>query len=318
LEYRPGEHGPHSKTESVAKRFALSHNYPSKTHTYQPGPQREFAVYKKLFTTFAITLSIGGAAAWPIDGDKDKPAAGVGKLPQNWGDYVTDKDLTDEISESATRMGQNLKKPSDFDKFLKNINTEGHLTAVLAALVQEHPDTGNWKGVAASVQTEALSIAKAAEAKGGKNFRTAADAHKKITGLLKKGAAGDEAGTPNGSPDWASLGALADVMKRVEPHYKYIRGKMSSETAFTKESETIRHNAAMLYIYGHIAPAFRPAEGDMPKLSGAMSIAATELLDAVKASDFVKAGDANTAINTSCNECHKAKRFTKKGSDFDF
>ena len=107
-------------------------------------------------------------------------------------------------------------------------------------------------------------------------------------------------------------------MKRVEPHYKYIRGKMSSETAFKKESETIRHNAAMLYTFGHIAPGFRPTEGDMPKLSADMSAAAANLLDAVKSSDFAKANDANTAINAACNDCHKAKRFTKKGGDFDF
>ena len=279
---------------------------------------------KKLITALTITLALGlgGAAAWPIDGDKEKekPAAGVAKLPGNWGEYVTVKDLTDEISESATRMSQNLKKPSDFDKFLKNINTEGHLSAVLAALVQEHPDAGNWKGVAATIQTEALAIAKAAEVKGGKNFKTAQDAHKKITDLIKKGDAGEKASASgsDGSPDWPSLAALADVMKRVEPHYKYIRGKMSNETAFKKESDTIRHNAAMLYVFAHIAPGFRPAESDMPKLCSTMSTAASDLLDAVKTSDFAKAGDANTAINTSCNECHKAKRFTKKGSDFDF
>lgn len=280
-------------------------------------------MHKRVLTglTTVLAIGIGAAATWPTDDGKEKPAAGVGKLPENWGEYVTVKDLTDEISESATRMGQNLKKPSDFDKFLKNINTEGHLTAVLAALVEEHPDAGNWKRAASAIQTEALTIAKAAEAKGGKNFKTAQDAHKKITDLIKKGDSGDKAGaagSSEGTPDWTSLGALGDVMKRVEPSYKYIRGKMSSETAFKKESETMRHNAAMLYVFGHIAPGFRPAEGDMPKLSGAMTTAASDLLDAVKTSDFAKAGDANTAINTSCNECHKAKRFTKKGSDFDF
>lgn len=289
-------------------------------------------MHKKLFVALTLAIALGGgAAAWPSDDAKDKPTS-VGKLPDNWAEFVTVKDLTDEISESATRMGQNLKKPSDFDKFLKNINTEGHLTAVLAALVVEHPDAGNWNGAAAQIQEHALTIAKAAEAKGGKNFRTAQDAHKKIADLIKKGDGGEKGGAANGSegsPDWASLGALADVMKRVEPAYKYIRGKMSSESAFKKESETIRHNAAMLYIFGHIAPAFRPAEGDMPKLSGAMSSASIEMLESAKQAAreedkeklkelFAKAGEANTAINASCNDCHKAKRFTKKGSDFDF
>ena len=278
---------------------------------------------KKSLTALTVLLAIGfgTSAVWPIGDDDEKPASGVGKLPENWGEYVTVKDLTDEISESGTRMAQNLKKPSDFDKFLKNINTEGHLTAVLAALVHEHSDAGNWKSVASAIQAEALTLAKAAEAKGGKNFKTAQEAHKKITDLIKKGDNGDRAGASSGSegtPDWTSLGALGDVMKRVEPSYKYIRGKMSSETSFKRESETIRHNAAMLYIFGHISPAFRPAEGDMPKLSSAMATAASDMLDAVKNADFAKGSDANTAINTSCNECHKAKRFTKKGSDFDF
>ena len=146
---------------------------------------------KKLFVALSIAAAIGiaSAAAWPTEGDKDKPAAGVGKLPENWSENVTVKDLTEEINESATRMGQNLKKASDFDKFLKNINTEGHLAAVLAALLHEHTDAGNWKGVAAQIQTQSLDIAKAAEVKGGKNFKTAQEAHKKIAALRAAGIA---------------------------------------------------------------------------------------------------------------------------------
>jgi hypothetical protein len=275
-----------------------------------------------LFTPLSIAflVVVGAAAVTPIDGDKDKPASGVVRLSDKWGESVTVKDLTDEISESATRMGQNLKKPSDFDKFLKHINTEGHLTAVLAALVQEHSEVGNWKGTAAQIQEQGLIVAKAAEAKGGKNFKTAQEAYKKILDSLKKKDGGERTTASNGdgAPDWTALGALADVMKRVEPCYKYIRGKMSSESAFKRDSEIIRHNAAMLYIFSQISPAFRPSEGDMPKLSGAMASAAADLLDAVKASDFAKANEANTAINNACNECHKVKRFQKKGSDFDF
>jgi hypothetical protein len=269
----------------------------------------------------ALIVAIGGTALAPVDGDEDKPPSSLGRLPDSWSEWVMLKDLTGELSESATRMGQNLKKPSDFDKFLKSINAEGHLTAVLAALVQEHAGAGAWQSAAAEIQEQGLAVAKAAEMKGAKNFRSAQEAHKKIVDLLKKKRdAGDRgsSGSTNRSVDWAALGGLGDVMKRVEPSYKYIRGKMSSEAAFKKESETIRHNAAMLYIFGQISPAFRPNEADMPKLSGTMSSAAADLLDAVRAGDFDKASDANTAINNACNECHKAKRFQKKGSDFDF
>jgi hypothetical protein len=271
-----------------------------------------------LLAVLLIALIASRSTARPDDGDKDKPA--TVKLPENWGESITVKDLTDEISDSATRMGQNLKKPSDFDKFLKNINTEGHLIAVLSALLHDHPEAGSWKIAAVQIQEQGLVVAKAAEAKGGKNFKMAQDAHKKIQDSIKKKEGGERTSTGNddATPDWASLGALADVMKRVEPSYKYIRGKMSSEAAFKRDAETIRHNAAMLYIFAQISPAFRPTEADMPKLSGAMSTASQDLLEAVKTSDFAKANAANTAINNACNECHKVKRFTKKGSDLDF
>ncbi len=278
---------------------------------------------KKLSGALVLSLAfaLGAYAARPTDDTKEKPTGEAGKLSAGWSERVTVKDLTDEIAESATRMSQNLKKASDFDKFLKNIKTEGHLTAILAALVQEHPDAGKWNGVAAEAQSLGLEIAKAAEAKGGKNYRTAADAHKKITELLKKGEGGAAAGASNGKEgptDWAALGALADVMKRVEPAYKYIRGTVSNETKFGKEAETIRHNAAILYVLGEIAPAFRPSEKDMVGLSGSMNAASLRLVEAVKNGDFEKGKDADTAINAACNECHKVKRFQKKGSDFDF
>jgi hypothetical protein len=276
---------------------------------------------KCLATTFLAVLAVAvGVAAVTTSAEKDDGASsGNIKLPDNWGESVLLKDLTDEISESVNRMGQNLKKPSDFDKFLKSINSEGHLTAILAGLALEHPESGSWKGSATQIQAQGLAIAKAAEAKGAKNFRSAQDAHKKIVEVLKKKSGGGAASnSADSSTDWASLGALGDIMKRVDSSYKYVRGKMSSESAFKKETETIRHNAAMLYIYGQISPAFRPAEADMPKLSGAMSVASADLLEAVRAGDFGKANEANTAINNACNECHKAKRFQKKGSELDF
>ncbi len=319
---KSSDKSPHSQLHSVAKLIALSHNHFDKMNLIAPEVQRESAMQKKLLMAIVTSsaICVGTSVAQSLESPKDKPAGSV-KLPDNWSSHVTVKDLTDEIGESSTRMSQNLKKASDFDKFLKNINTEGHLAAVLTALVQEHPESGKWKGIAADIQEQALIVAKAAEAKGGKNFRDAQAAHKKIADLVKKGDGGDRtgaAGASDGSPDWPSLGALGDVMKRVEPSYKYIRGKMSNEAAFKKDSETIRHNAAMLYIFGQISPAFRPAEADMPKLSGTMSSAAADLLEAVNAADFAKASEANTAINTSCNECHKIKRFVKKGSDLDF
>jgi hypothetical protein len=275
---------------------------------------------KGLLVAFAVGSTMLTPAIERADDGNTKPAAGAIKLPDNWGDRITVKDLMDEISESAGRMGQNLKKPSDFDKFLKSINSEGHLTAILGGLVQEHPQAGGHKATGAQLQEFGLAVAKAAEAKGAKNLKTAQEAHKKILELIKKAESPERggAGKADASPDWASLGALGDVMKRVEPSYKYVRGKMSNEAAFKKECEAIRHSAAMLYVFGHISPAFRPTESDMPKLSDAMSTAAEQLLDAVKTADFAKASEANTAINAACNECHKVKRFQKKGSDFDF
>jgi hypothetical protein len=269
-----------------------------------------------------VSISLVAVTVACASGGNSKAASpsGLDELPDNWGATVTVKDLTDEITESAARMGQNLKKPSDYDKYLKIIKTEGHLVAVLAALVQEHPEAGGWKSTAAQIREQGLIIAKAAEAKGRENFKAAQDAHKRILDSLKKKEGGDrsKASGEDSTRDWGSLGALGDVMKRVEPSYKYIRGKMSNEAAFKRDSETIRHNAALLYIFAQISPAFRPTESDMPHLSGSMATASLALIEATKTADFAKANEANTAINNSCNECHKAKRFNKKGSDFDF
>src|SRR5262245_15757142 len=141
-----------------------------------------------------VSIACSAAATLWTGNRDDKPAAAATKLPDKWADLVTVKDLADEINESAGRMGQNLKKQSDFDKFLKYINAESHLTAVLAELVRVHPEAGSWKTNAMQLQEQALIVAKAAEAKGSKNFHSAQDAHKKIMDLAKKKVdAGDHA-----------------------------------------------------------------------------------------------------------------------------
>jgi cytochrome c556 len=237
------------------------------------------------------------------------------KLPADWAEHLTVEDLTAEISDSATRMAQNLKKAGDFDKFLKNINAEGHLAAVLASLLVEHPQAGDWKGTAAEVREQALEVAKAAEAKGAKNYRLAQAAHKKITDLVKSGGKGGSGGSSDPT-EWTALADLSHVMKRVDPAYKFIRGKVSDEASFKKNAEAIRHQAAVLAVLSDISPAYRDDDKDFAKLSASMAAAARSAAKAAKSGDFDKAKEANTAINATCNDCHKKFRLDQKTSDF--
>jgi cytochrome c556 len=264
-----------------------------------------------LVAAVAMMLSI---AVPPRAVASNAPALADLKLPADWAEHLTVDDLTAEISESATRMAQNLKKAGDFDKFLKNINAEGHLAAVLASLLAEHPQAGDWKGTAAEMRTQALEVAKAAEAKGAKNYRVAQAAHKKITDLVKtggKGGSGDAEAT-----DWAALADLSHVMKQVERAYKFIRGKVSDDASFKKNAEAIRHQAAVLAVLSDVSPAYRADDKDFVKMAGQMSAAARSAAQAAKTGDFEKAKEANTAINATCNDCHKKFRLDQKTSDF--
>jgi cytochrome c556 len=250
----------------------------------------------------------------------DDAAAAPVKLSPDWATRVRLDDLTDEISSSANRLAQNLKKPSDFDKFIKSVNAEAHLTAILAALVQAHPQAGSWHPIAAEIQDQALALAKAAETKGAKSFRSAQAAHKRILDLAKRGTKGAKAEQSGSDPapiDWESLGELSHVMKRVDPAYKQIRGAMSSASDFKKVSEKIRHEAALLYTLGQIAPAYRRDEKEFQRLAAAMTAAALEGLEAAQSCDFDRAKAANTALNASCNDCHKLYRLDQV-KDFNF
>jgi hypothetical protein len=239
------------------------------------------------------------------------------KLSDEWANNVTVDDLVSELNYSSERMGQNLKKSGDFDKFLDSIKAEGHLSAILAALITDHPDAGNWRGTAVDVQGHALEVAEAAQAKGAKNYRTAQEAYKKMNELLKKGEGGAASGDA-AEPDWAALGELKYVMKQVDRNYKRIRGAMADESSFKKAAEDIRHAAAIVSALSEIAPAFRPTEADMVDLSAKMLAGARSAVEAAKNQDFDKASQANTVLNNACQECHKVKRFVKKGDDLAF
>jgi cytochrome c556 len=247
------------------------------------------------------------------------------KLSADWATYVTIDDLTSELSECSTRIAQNLKKPGDFDKFIKSINAEGHLVAILAALVTVHPDAGNWKEIGTNIQAQGLAIAQAAEAKGAKNYRSAQEAHKRIGEMLKKGEKAEvvhkKSSSSNGdsaAPDWTALGDLSHVMKRVDPAYKFIRGKMSNASSFKNYSDQVRHQAAILAVLAEISPAYRADEKEFARFATAMSAAAKQTVAAAKSGDFDKAQDANTAINQACNDCHKAYRLDQGKSSIDF
>jgi hypothetical protein len=234
---------------------------------------------------------------------------------------VTVDDLKSELSASAERAAQKMKKQSDFDRFIKDIKAEGHLTAIFAELLKLHPDSGPWNALAADVQTQSLELAQAAEGKGAKNYRSAQTALRKMQDMLKKGPkeAADSDPAASSAGDWTTLGELSHVMKRVDPAYKFIRGKMSKKESFEKEAEKIRHEAAILATLSDIAPAFRPDEKDFVNLSAALTAAARDELDSAQRGDFQKASAANTAINDACNKCHAVYRLDQSGkSGLDF
>ncbi len=246
--------------------------------------------------------------------------APVVQLSADWAKLVRVDDLTNELSDSAKRLEANLKKQPDFDKYIKAINSEAHLTAMLAALVAAHPDAGGWKGSAAEIEASALELAHSAETKGARTFRAAQEFQKKIAERIGQGASG-AAAEPAASAeptDWAALGKLADAMKQVDRSYKFIRGSMSNAKAFQDKADGVRHEAAMLLTIAEIAPAFR-AEKDFAELSAGMHDAARSEIEAVDSGDFDKAKQANTAINTSCQNCHNRYRLDQgKAGDFNF
>lgn len=272
----------------------------------------------RLISIAAISASLcfALAAALPQE-PKEKPAAPA-KLSDEWTKVVTVDDLTTELSYVVTNsLAQNLKKQGDYDKFVKKINEDGHLAAMLAALVAAHPDAGNWKGVATQVQAQAVELATAAENKGKKNFDTASAAYKKMTDLIAKGKKGDKVDAPGGdSTDWPSLGELKHMMKRVDVCDKQLRGPTANADAFKKGAEKLRHEAALLAAFSDVSPGFRPGEKAFETNAAKMSVASREIAAAAKDGDYEKANKAYTVIKQACNDCHKAYRFESKSTDF--
>lgn len=276
---------------------------------------------KSCLVVAGLALTLAWGLAQPTNrgsaqASQDSPAA-ANSSKAEWTKLVTVDTLTAELSYASDRIAQHLKKQTDYDRFIKDINADAHLLAILAGLVAAHPDRGAWQGVAVELQAKALEIGQAAEAKGAKNFRAATEAHAAVRGLLDKGAKGErgKAGSHGATPDWASLGELRHLMKRVDTADKQIRSGTSSESAFKKASEKLRVEAAMLATLSEIAPAFRPGEKEFEKHSGTMTTAAREVLDAAKSSDLPAARKAYTTVKSACNDCHKAYRFEQK-SDF--
>jgi hypothetical protein len=255
-------------------------------------------------------------AAKPTATKAGTKSAGRKTGAAKWADMVAVDDLVQDVNYALDGLGQNLKSQRDYDRFVKDIQSRGHLIAVLAEILRQHSDAGGWRPVAGEIQQKALEIAKAAESKGVKNYRTAQDAQKAIAGLMKAGpksGAGDAGG---GAPaDWESLARLADVMKRVDAAYKRIRG--ANANSFAKDAKAIGHEAAILAVLSDLAPFYKADDKVFAEMSVAMRVAALETVEASKAGDFEAGQKSSTAINDSCNKCHQKYRLDQtKGFDF--
>lgn len=258
----------------------------------------------------------GKSAAKPALAKPKSKSAGGKAGSARWADVVAVDDLVQDLNYALDGLGQNLKSQRDYDRFVKDIKSRGHLVAVLAEILRQHSEADGWKPVATEIQQKALEIAKAAESKGVKNYRTAQDAQKAIVGLVKAGpkaGSGDAGGAE--SADWESLSGLSDVMKRVDAAYKRIRGANAS--TFAKDAQAIGHEAAMLAVLSDVSPFFKADDKAFAEMSVAMRMAALGTVEASKAGDFEAGQKSSTAINDACNKCHQKYRLDQtKGFDF--
>lgn len=264
--------------------------------------------------SIASSLVLCGGLADPQGTKKKTKPADTAPKATKWEELVAVDDLVADLTTTADTIAQNLKTQRDFDRFLKEIKSHGHLIAVYAAILNEHADADGWRPASGTLQSHAIEIAKAAESKGFKSYKSAQTAHKALKEAIKagpkKGTAGDARTT-----DWTTIASLADVMKRVDASYKKIRGA-SNAAALAKGAKEITHDAAILAALSEVAPKYKADDKVFAELSIAMRIAAVDATNAAKDVNFDAAQAATTAINDACNKCHAKYRLDQKGFDF--
>lgn len=224
----------------------------------------------------------------------------------SWKNLIAPDSLEDLIKGSKLRLDKVVTtQPAFVGGGYAESRKEFSLLAVLFAIVENHPKDVRWKSSSAAARE--LLVRVAANTKiGTQQVYNEAKLRMLDLGDLMRGSPLSYKSKMD--VDWSNLIDRVPLMQLLEwAHTEHVSTYSASETAFSKDKESLRRYAELIAVLGRIAIAEEMPDGsdeDYQAFAIEMIKAAQQISIAVKTDNAKLARQASGMIGQSCSNCH--------------
>jgi len=223
----------------------------------------------------------------------------------NWGAVVPVAQLEAETKEIRTRLSANLQTVATFNANTDAIETDGSVLALIAAIIERHPENVNWKDRAPFVRQLAYDIYSNATGKGRGPLQKTKEPFEKIVGIWDGGPAPEMEAAP-----LAPLGDVGDrshVMLRFETGFNWLRSDVNTASRLKDEKDKVLRETAVL---GALATALGDSTFDSADQEAYRTLlqqfidGQQAMKQAAESDDFARFEQARDSVQKSCDACH--------------
>ncbi len=248
----------------------------------------------------------GGAAPMSEPMPKAGPTA-------DWATLLPARVLSDEVADLRNALTGSLQSVGQYNTRFQEVQLNGAILAAMAAVAGRHPGDIRWKENAPYLRDLGVAISDGATERGRKAFEAAQVPFEQALVVLNGSVpAGLEKPVPQ--VDFGETVSKADLMRRIEIGFKWLRTNTGTEEALKGQADKARHEALILSGLGMIItdPSYGSTdEKTYQELAKVMIDGAVGMNAAIDEGNFSKYSDSLNAVQQSCDKCHAEYRFSE-------
>jgi hypothetical protein len=223
-----------------------------------------------------------------------------------WHLFLPMDELQSEVKSLRNRLTSALANQGQFRQNIKTIANDSTELAALAAIVQNHDESINWKDKSHYVREFSTQISHAATGLTKEEFEKTKSAFQRLITVLDGSIPADAGDVPEIRP-FHEAASRKLLMKRIEKAKDWLKQDVNSESKFKSKLDQIRHEASILSALANVIANKGYGDAESEDYQGY----ARQLIDGAKEASeasgdgtYGKFKQAIDKINKSCTDCH--------------
>ena len=293
--------------------------YDRPLEVYREGAPVESADNSSAPVNLPDTDSTVAAAVTSPNADSSKdnaPPSAPASAPSDvdWKTIAPIEVLADEVKAIRNRLSANLRTVATYNASYNAIETDGSVLALIAAIVERHPDKLSWTDSAAHVRQLAYDIYLNASGRGRTQFEATTAPFEKLIVIWDGGPPPDSAA--ESQTPLADTGDRAQIMSRIEQTFHWLRSDINTPSRMKDELERVSRETTLMAAFGTALadPGFDDADQE-PYRRMLQQFVEVHLAmrSAAAADDFAAFEQARNNAEKSCTACHQEYRTGSSG-----